>query len=346
VPVEDPQTQEAEKQELFIELLGYMEAPNGNVEELMEKAKSTTNVSRSFVYTLIRRNWLEGYRVVEKHGVSGAPLTVWPGREWMAAKELGDLTESQLKDQFSDNSGIVARVHMYRFDQKLKKHMLDEVALVKTPSFPKQPPPFNLPEPPQDNSLENRRKWEEWNTAKQDYLQSDFPQFELIFQKLLTNDAIVESTFQQLEQTLDEMKRMGEALQQTFEGFSVRQLRKIVQSIPAKIKEVARKLQQTTGIIIRDEGLKLTPEFLKHMNLNEGDEKAAAAAAAAEAEKKKKKEEEEAKAKKEEKEKVGVIPNPKGSITMGGVPLDVLIPLLKKSYVLSQEENKLRRLTL
>ncbi|KAJ3414343.1 hypothetical protein HDV05_006711 [Chytridiales sp. JEL 0842] len=348
VPVEDPTTTETEKQELFIELLGYMEAPHGNVEELMEKLKTATNTSRSFVYTLVRRRWVEGFRVVEKlGGHNGPPLTVWPGREWMAARELRDVTEDTISSQFRQDQ-IVSRVHMYRFDQKHKKHVMDQVLLLKTDEFPVKPPPFTLPEPPQDQSLENRRKWEEWNLLKQEYLQSPYPQFELIFQKLSSNDVIVLSIHQQLDQTLSEMKRMGEALQATFEGFSIRQLRKIVQSIPTRIKEVARNLQKSSGIIIRDEQLKLTPEFLKQMNLVTDE-------AAAEMERKKKKEEEEAAAAAAGKKKedgaaetggTPVIPNPKGSITMGGVPLDVLIPLLKKSYVVSQEEAKLRRLTL
>ncbi|KAI9328997.1 hypothetical protein DFJ73DRAFT_861083 [Zopfochytrium polystomum] len=345
-------SQEAEKQELFIELLGYMEAPNGNVEELMEKCKNATNTCRSFIFTLIRRGWLHGYRVVESPGSAGPPVTVWPGREWMSAIEVADTTESDLKNRHSAGTdseddepsghdrGIIARVHLYRFDNLNKKHTLDSLALLKTANFPVQPPPFNDPEPKQDNSLENRRNWELWNIKRQEYLQSDFPQFELIFQKLLQTDTTLTSNFAQLEQTLDEMRRMGEALHTTFAEFSVRQLKKIVQSIPARIKDVAKQLQKQTGIIIRDEGLKLTPEFLKNMNLSAKEEDGvakknaeAAAAAAAAAEAKKKEE--------------PAIPNPKGSITMGGVPLDVLIPLLKKSYaVVNSDDNKIRRLTM
>ncbi|KAJ3165004.1 hypothetical protein HK101_000322 [Irineochytrium annulatum] len=338
-PEEQQQMQEAEKQELFIELLGYMEAPNGNIEELIEKNKTTTSTCRSFIYTLIRRNWVEGCRVVEEV-VPGAPkITVWPGREWMAAVELADMTEQELHDRYHENSGIVARCHMYRFDQILKRHVLDEVALIKAKKFPKAPPPFNEPEPPQDNSLENRKKWEDWNIRKQNYLQSDFPQFELIFQKLLATDAIVSATFAQMQQTMDEMRRMGEALHTTFEGFTVRQLRKIVQSIPTRIKDVARQLQKQSGIIIKNDELKVTPEFLKNMGLSSQEEDGV-------------KKKEEAEKQKQQADKAApvdpsvALPNPKGSITMGGVPVDVLIPLLKKSYALGKEESKLRRLTM
>ncbi|KAJ1551996.1 hypothetical protein HK405_013124 [Cladochytrium tenue] len=345
--------QEAEKQELFIELLGYMEAPNGNIEELMEKCKNQTNLCRGFIFSLIRRGWLRGFRVVEAVGACGPPVTVWPGREWMSAIEIPDATERDIERLSApapgddpDSRKVVARVHMYRFDNLNKKHTLDRLALLKTAKFPAVPPPFDEPEPPQDSSLENRRNWELWNARRLAYQQSDYPQFDLVFQKLLATDGTLAGAFQQLEQTQDEMRRMGQALHATFADFSVRQLQKIVQSIPSRIKDVARRLQSQTGIIIRDDGLKLTPDFLKNMNLSAAEEDgvakpapepAPAAAPAAEA----------------TKTSAGAssprpdFPNPKGSITMGGVPLDVLIPLLKRSYaIMKSDDTRVRRLTL
>lgn len=123
----------------------------------------------------------------------------------------------------------------------------------------------------------------------------------------------------------------------TFAAFPVPQLRRIVESIPGRIKEVAKKLQKQTGIIIRDESLKLTPEFLRLMNLEpEGGEKQAS---------KEEKKEEEAKKDKENPEEQ---PNPKSMISMGGVPFDVLLPLLKKSFNKQElmDERLNRRLTL
>lgn len=205
--------EDGERQELYIELLGYMEAPNGNIEELSDKAKSQTNLVRSFSFTLMRKGWVIGYRITDNlpeetgkgakgKGKGRTPIKVWPGREVMMCIELEDLSEAELMDRVggeksdpitmpSDNSGVVkrkgeiARVNMYRFDEKSKQHVLDEVALVATRTFPRKIPKFNDPEPPQDSSLENRRKWEEWNERKLRYYQSDWPQFELIFNKLV-----------------------------------------------------------------------------------------------------------------------------------------------------------------
>ncbi|TPX55985.1 hypothetical protein PhCBS80983_g04888 [Powellomyces hirtus] len=390
--------EEGERQELYIELLGYMEAPNGNIEELSDKAKNQTNLVRSFAFTLMRKGWVVGYRITDNlpevkghssakgnKSAAGRPLTkVWPGREVMMCIELQDLTEAELMamvgpkpsdlDEVSiKRKGEVARIHMYRFDEQSKTHVTDEIALVATPSFPVKTEAFDEPEPPQDASLVNRTKWEKWNENKLKYLQSDWPQFDLIFNKLMATSSIVQSTHHQLHQTLTEMRAMGEAMHTTFAAFAVPQLRTIVESIPGRIKDVAKKLQKQTGIIIRDESLKLTPEFLKMLNLEpEGAEKnkdkkredetqppvaaappapavtvtahAAAAAAAAEG---------------------TAVPllmmhpngsgslNPQGMITMGGLPFDVLLPLLKKSFErgesgnpVSAEDKLLRRLTL
>ncbi|KAJ3172636.1 hypothetical protein HDU88_005966 [Geranomyces variabilis] len=395
--------EESDRQELYIELLGYMEAPNGNIEELSDKAKAQTNLVRSFAFTLMRKGWVTGYRITDnlpelKSGHSssakgnksaaGRPLIkVWPGREVMMCIELEDLTEAQLMttvgplaNDGESGSGRsspvkrkaeVARIHMYRFDEVSKTHVTDEIALVATPTFPEKIPAFDEPEPPQDNSLINRQRWEDWNERKLKYAQSDWPQFDLIFNKLMATSSIVQSTHHQLHQTLAEMRAMGEAMHTTFAAFAVPQLRKIVDSIPGRIKEVAKKLQKQTGIIIRDESLKLTPEFLTLMNLapegsgDKADDKpktaprtstpsppppptpapaSPAAAAPADA----------------PLDAAGLATlhpnasstslNPMGMITMGGLPFDVLLQLLKKSAaapgVATAEEKLARRLTL
>ncbi|KAI8614744.1 hypothetical protein BC830DRAFT_1125902, partial [Chytriomyces sp. MP71] len=261
-PVED---EAAQRQELFIELLQYMEAPNGNVEELMEKTKTSTNTCRSFIYTLVRKRWVQGHRILnETNEKSATPITVWPGKEWMAAIELPNILA---KDIAALENVTVGQVALYRFDQTLRKHLLDNILLVKTSHFPKEVGPFIDPEPSKEGSLENRKKWEEWYSRKLDYEQGDYPQFNLTFQKLKQNNTTLIATFNNLELTLEQMRGMGTLLHQIFDGFSVLQLRKIVEGIPSKIKDVAKNLQKTTGIIIQDQGLKLTPEFLKQMNL-------------------------------------------------------------------------------
>ncbi|KAJ3093462.1 hypothetical protein HK100_006602 [Physocladia obscura] len=257
---------EAQRQELFVELLQYMEAPNGNVEELMEKTKLATNTCRSFIYTLVRKRWVSGHRILtDANEKSVTPITVWPGREWMAAIELPNITENDAKNLEPTTIGQVA---LYRFDSNLRKHMLDHIILVKTSHFPKEVALFNELEPAKDNTLESRKKWEDWHNAKLAYEQGDFPQFMLTFQKLKQTNNVLIYTFNNLELTLVEMKNMGTLLHDIFDGISVPELRKIVVGIPSRIKDVAKNLQKTTGIIIQDAGLKLTPAFLQQMSLN------------------------------------------------------------------------------
>jgi hypothetical protein len=86
--------------------------------------------------------------------------------------------------------------------------------------------------------------------------------------KLSNQDTITTSVFEQLLATIVAMRRMADSLRKTFESFTVKELREIVESIPQHIKSVTAKLQEQQGIIIRGEGsLKLTPEFLRSLNL-------------------------------------------------------------------------------
>ncbi|KAJ3209776.1 hypothetical protein HDU82_000138 [Entophlyctis luteolus] len=276
-PEEEKLLMEAEKQELFIELLGFMEAPNGNVEDLLTKLVAATKTVRSYIFLLIRRKWLDGVRVLKQgEPKPEKPCIVWQNMEVTTYIELKDVYEKELQEAFEDdesiNRGIVARVHMYRYDEKSRKHLTDEIALMKTRHFPKQIRKFDLPEPPgKDQSLEKRKKWDEWFEKKQQYMQADMPQFELIFKKLLIADETVSNTNIQLEQTLQEMKRMGEALNETFDGFSPKQLRSIIEQIPKRVRAIAKSLEQSTGMIIKADGLKVTPDFLKKMDLSVDD---------------------------------------------------------------------------
>ena len=124
------------------------------------------------------------------------------------------------------------------------------------------------------------------------------------------------------------MRRMADSLKHTFEKFETKELRDIVQSIPQHIKSVMERLQQKQGIIIRGEGLKLTPEFLKSLDLKPkalvAAEQALAKAAA-----------DEAAARAKESAEAGVSTS---SPTMGrpvfalkDQPLDELLDMLKKT---------------
>jgi predicted transcriptional regulator len=255
----------------------------------------------------------------------------------MSAIPLQDLTETQLKDL--TDLGLLGRVGIYRFDVTSKQHVLDTIALVKTPTFPRPVPVFNEVEPKQD-SLEGCKKWEGWRARKDAYEMSDYPQMELVFKKLLSVSDNLSGSFESLLQTLREMRVMGEEMHSTFEGVPLRHLRKIVESIPQRIKEVAKKLQESSGIVIRDHegGLKLTTEFLKKMDVKEHIED-------------QRESESEAKMKEVKQAESGLgevvgLPNPNGTLTMGGVPMDVLIPLLKTSYISSREAARVKRMTM
>ncbi|KAJ3020036.1 UNVERIFIED_CONTAM: hypothetical protein HDU68_010390 [Siphonaria sp. JEL0065] len=260
---------EEERSSLFIELLGFMETSHGNMEELTNKAAASTKTSRGFIYNLVRRDFVDGYRVLESMPEKGSrvPLQVYQGMEVNRSIILPDAKEADLKDRIEEG-GIVARVHMYRFDDKAQVHTLDEIVLMKGKGFPKPIGVFSEPEPVKDSSSRaSLMAWEGWKSRKDDYLQLDYPQFELSFNKLMDQDKITTLQMQKLEQTQVAMRRMAESLKNQFEKFPTSEVRDIVESIPKHLKELTTKLQEERGIIIRGEGLKLTPAFLSTLNL-------------------------------------------------------------------------------
>lgn len=155
--------------------------------------------------------------------------------------------------------------------------------------------------------------------------QSDSAQYHLVHTKLGSTDTTTVSVFQQLEATISQMREMSDAVTLAFEKIPIERLRKFVASIPSQIKDVAKNLQNTSGIIINGDNLKLTPTFLETF-LGNG------AKAAAEAAKK------EAVAKKRD-----------SLVSLGGVPLHTLMPMLKgvltNKEILSSEEKMSRRYT-
>ncbi|KAJ3329308.1 hypothetical protein HDU93_001057 [Gonapodya sp. JEL0774] len=64
-PEEAAQQALEERQALFFSLLEYMEAPEGNLDELVEKLTKATATARGFVYSMIKRGWVEGWRVMD-----------------------------------------------------------------------------------------------------------------------------------------------------------------------------------------------------------------------------------------------------------------------------------------
>ncbi|KAJ3063003.1 hypothetical protein HDU98_001122 [Podochytrium sp. JEL0797] len=283
------QADDETRSSLFIELLGYMETSHGNLEELTNNASKSTRVSRGFIYSLIRRDFVEGFRLIESMPEKGskAPLQVYQGIEVNRSISLKDVHDADLKEQM-EHGGIVARVHMYRFDDKAQSHTLDEIVLMKGVKFPKPIPPFNEPEPVKDSSSKaSLMAWDAWKQKKDDFPQLDYPQFELSFKKLMDQEKVTVLQMQKLEQTQIAMRRMAESLSKQFEKFPTEEVRVVVEAIPKHIKELTRKLQEERGIILRGEGLKLTPDFLKTLDLKPKAvleaEKALAIAAAEEA---------------------------------------------------------------
>ncbi|KAI8822918.1 uncharacterized protein EV422DRAFT_565786 [Fimicolochytrium jonesii] len=254
---------EAEKNDLYMEMLGYMQAPGGNIEDLLEKCRSATNTARGFLFTLVRRGWLEGYRLTDNlEKIPAKACQLWPGKEWTNAIDLPNAKETDFAGVEGGESQVMLRGHLYRFDESTQKHTLDEIALTMGPRFPTSQTTFSEKEPPRENTLAARQAWERYLHLKNQHQQQDFPQYTLITTKLAATDASLTATYQQLLDTIADIRGMSEAVQALFADVSVMELRRIVNSIPARISAVKRKLERDSGIIINDSAVKLTPEFL------------------------------------------------------------------------------------
>lgn len=261
----------------IVEVLGYMEAPDGSVEDIVVGLDKATGVARGFVFSLVRRGWVAGMRVLEPPSeTTGAvehtgrtkklkgppPCTVWPGREWTNKIELP--TVSEIPHQWAGkNPAVVA--HMYRFDAELQKHVLDEIQLFPTARFPPPRAPFSEPEPVNDGSLASLKAVDSWNERKQAYQQSDHAQCSLMLSKLQAADATLCSGYASLQSSIAEIRKMSDSVDALFEGMETKDVVRIVESIPSKIRELAKQVEQETGIRVREEGLKLTPAFLRQM---------------------------------------------------------------------------------
>ncbi|KAJ3221038.1 hypothetical protein HK099_003816 [Clydaea vesicula] len=285
-----------ERQNIIIEVLGYMQASSsGSLEEIIEKANKSTAIARNFIYTLVRKQWVEGFRIIDPSTEPEAlndfqsgsrkkkekvPCIVYPGKEYSTTITLQDKTIDEINNIYPNQDSFVAEASMYRFDAYLQKHVLDKIKFYKTALFPKPYEAFMEPEPPQDSSLENRNKWEQWNKNKLDHEQSDSAQYNLIYNKLKATDLITVTAFQSLEQTISQMREMNDKVNAAFNDMPITELRKVgffltyhktvnffqlPALIPREIKNLAARLHKKNGIIIKDEDLKLTPTFLESL---------------------------------------------------------------------------------
>ncbi|KAJ1558686.1 hypothetical protein HK096_007395, partial [Nowakowskiella sp. JEL0078] len=250
------------RNDLLVEMLGYMQSEGGNLEELVDKCKLSSEVSRGFIYTVARRGWVRCVRVIGSDRPKQLCL-VWPGKEWTTAITLDDVLETYILD--FDEDAVVARVHMYRFDNVSKQHTVDEIVIIKTENFPQHYVPFTEVKPVQDNTLDARKQLELWTEKKLEHEQSDSAQLELVFSKLMKNEEVVFGTFSQLKTTVKTMRDMAESVKMECDLVSVKLLKEIVENIPNHIKNMAQKFNRDTGIIIKDDNVKITPEFLKQI---------------------------------------------------------------------------------
>ena len=72
---------EIERQNLIFEMMGYMETPNGSIDDLLDKCGKSTAICRGFIYTLVNKGFVTGYRVMDEAKEADLPCTVFPGRE-------------------------------------------------------------------------------------------------------------------------------------------------------------------------------------------------------------------------------------------------------------------------
>jgi hypothetical protein len=283
------------------------------------------------------------------------PCTVFPGREWTKFIKLDDITEQELQEKFKSTKPI-GEAHMYRFDKKSTTHEIDRVVMYPGKKFPAPYTPFSKPMPVKSNSLSSINAYDKWKQAKERYEQSDPSQYHLNITKLESSDATLVGVFSQLQGTISQMREMGDAVRKTFADIPIDELRKHVQSIPEQIKSLAKKLQQSSGIIIRDENLKLTPAFLQTFKSAAEKKKAEAIQAAEMAAKieKAKKEAEQENIAAIEKAKVDEASSPNSAdstdslVYLAGKPYNSVMQLLKTIHKkeLTNEEKISRRYTM
>jgi hypothetical protein len=331
------------RQNLLMELLSYMETPNGSIDELLVKANSATDNCRTFMFTLVRNNWIKAFK--KKKEIDPAkipankkfkhiPCTIYRGREWSTAIEVPEISLEEIAKLAG--SDLIYTAHMYRFDINIQEHVLDEIILYKGTEFPPPLKPFDRPEPSsEDTSLDNRKRWEIFNRKKLEHQQSNSAQYDLILKKLLLFDETLIAVFDQMEKTIAQIREMNDIVSETFKETPIDQLTDIVKSIPSQIKSVAKEIHSRNGIIIKDTDLKLTPAKLASAVsvdiLTEGSSG-----------------EVDGQAFGEEKRATMRNINPDSFVSFGGLPLESALPLLQsfRNRKTDVKDKKSKRFTL
>jgi hypothetical protein len=337
------------RQNLLIELLGFMETPNGSIDDLLEKSSKATGNVRTFLFTMVRNKWVKAYRLTPKTSKStkkNLPCNLYRGMNMVSAILVKDKTKDEI-ESLKSKFEFLSTAHMYRFDQNIQEHVLDEIYMYKDKQFPVEFTPYIRPEPPQDNTLENRNKWEIWHRKRMEHQQSDAAQYDLVYNKLLTFDITLTSAYEQMHKTISQIREMNNAVADTFKDIAVKDLQMIVNSIPEQIKNVAKDIYKKNGIIIKDSDLKLTPDFLKTLNntnVIEVTPHTLKPNADADA-----KLELEAEIAKQVKERV-TKNNHDNFVSFGGLPMETILPMLQsmntRKKMMGADEKAARRFTL
>ncbi|KAJ3322327.1 hypothetical protein HDU93_003131, partial [Gonapodya sp. JEL0774] len=284
-----------ERQALFFDLLEYMETPEGSLEELTEKLNRATATAKGSIHGMIKRGWVEGFRLVDDSDITEQaeskiqsegdefaaippeekgltvklpPCVVFPTREWTNKIQLEDMTRSIAANIAAEK--IVTRAHIFRFDivpisPNTPQHNLDEIILVKTDLMPAERLPFSEPEPKYDGSLQAIQDRESWQERKRLYDQGDWAQWVLMANNLSTADETVVANFAHLESTVSRMRNLSEVVRAEMDGVELPALRKAVASVPARVRELAKQLQEQSGIKIREDFVKVTPAFMRRL---------------------------------------------------------------------------------
>lgn len=248
-PIKNYELSSADKRaEALLTLLGYVELPGGNPDELAEKCQNLSSTVRDLLYVMIRKQWVSAT-------TTSKSFKVWQGRECIRTEKIHS-NQTIPKDYLFNT--IMFHI------SKTKGYSLDEIYLVEGKKYPGKFQEFSISKPtiPKDNSLSARKQWDEYERLQVQFEQSDNYQHGLIMQKLEIATNNLRNTSSSLLKSSQEMKGSSERLMKCFDGMNNDDILRIVKNIPKRIEEIRRQVEKDTGVIIRDGDVKLTPDFL------------------------------------------------------------------------------------
>jgi hypothetical protein len=195
------------------------------------------------------------------------PVSLFRGFQAIPSIIIDDVTKEEIASMY--DSDYISSAYMYRFDENLKVHVLDEIVMYKGEKFPvKKFHPFSRPEPDKSKlgPLEYRQKLDSWNIKKMDHNQSDSGQYFLMYKKLNMYNELLRFAYSQMQETMIQIRELNNVVTDTFKDTTIEKLRAIVLKVPDQIRKVASKIHRVEGIIIKNTDLKLTPTFIRGLN--------------------------------------------------------------------------------